>query len=139
MEELKAKLDGRSIRSEGGCLEWQGCRNKNGYGKIIVKGVYWYTHRLAYTLHRGDIPADLEILHSCDNPSCIDPEHLNLGTHSENMKEKTERGGSAQKLTIEDVMLIRQSKEALDDLASRFSVTPSTISKIRLRRTWRHI
>lgn len=76
------------------CLEWTGGKAGPGYGYIhIGNGIQRYVHRISYQLAYGDIPDGLVIRHKCDNPLCVNPEHLETGTHKENMRDSVERGG----------------------------------------------
>ena len=77
---------------ETGCWIWSGAKYKNGYGWIKAFGKPVSAHRLSYELHSGPIPDGMEILHSCDNKSCVNPDHLRVGTHAENMREAADRG-----------------------------------------------
>jgi|SRR6185312_13275164 len=75
------------------CWEWTGALNSDGYG------AFWHgrnvnSHVLAYEIFKGTIPRDMHVLHGCDNRRCCNPEHLRLGTHAENMKDKVVRGRS---------------------------------------------
>lgn len=79
------------INKETGCWEWQGHTYKNGYGVIKSFGQDVSAHRLSYELSKGKIPDGLCILHSCDNRKCINPSHLSVGTHQENMAQAKER------------------------------------------------
>jgi hypothetical protein len=78
-----------------GCWEWNGQRNQRGYGQIeaMIKGrrYAWLAHRVVWVMKRGEIPADRVIMHSCDNPSCCNIKHLQLGTHQQNMAEAVQR------------------------------------------------
>jgi hypothetical protein len=87
---------GFDINPETGCWEWNRCRDRNGYGKFKYKE-HQLAHRVSYLFHKGD-PAGLEVCHHCDNPCCINPEHLFLGTHDDNMKDaaKKQRCGIPQ-------------------------------------------
>lgn len=81
--------------TETGCWEWSGRRNKQGYGALKHEGRYEGAHRWAYRAWRGDIPDGLLIRHHCDNPPCINPEHIDLGTVQDNAQDALERGGYA--------------------------------------------
>lgn len=70
-----------------GCWEWQKGRNRQGYGKIKALGKDWQAHRLAWTVHRGAIPPAFGVLHHCDNPGCVNPDHLFLGTAQDNVDD----------------------------------------------------
>lgn len=76
-----------------GCWEWNGLRGSSGYGHIKAFGKFVGCHRLSYELHNGAIPHGSEILHSCHNRLCVNPDHLRIGTHQDNMREMKERGG----------------------------------------------
>jgi len=70
-----------------GCWEWRGQVGSSGYGQIKVFGKLVLCHRLSYELHHGAIPTGQEIMHSCDNRICINPDHLSSGVHRENMAD----------------------------------------------------
>ena len=80
----------RVIRRDG-CWGWRGSLQTQGYGQIQVNRILWLAHRLSWTLFRGPIPEGLNVLHSCDNPECSNPDHLFLGTHQDNMKDKMDK------------------------------------------------
>jgi hypothetical protein len=75
-----------------GCWDWLGPVDDNEYGKLTFNRPKIYAHRISYQLYKGDIPTGLEILHRCDRPICIQPSHLRVGTHKENMLEVRLRG-----------------------------------------------
>lgn len=80
----------KKIKKEESCWIWTAAKLPRGYGFIGKGGRgngYIYAHRLSYILHKGDIPKGMFILHSCDNPSCVNPDHLFLGTQMDNMKD----------------------------------------------------
>ena len=92
-EHLARRLaNGIASAPDDQCWEWARVRNQHGYGQLRVAGRMVYAHRLAYELGVGPIPDGMHVLHQCDNPRCINPAHLSLGTHSQNMKECSERG-----------------------------------------------
>lgn len=75
-----------------GCWNWLGHTYPNGYGVIKVFRKMISVHRYSYELHKGEIPEGMQILHQCDNKLCVNPDHMRVGTHSENMAEAAERG-----------------------------------------------
>ena len=85
------KLWERVRKCESGCWEWSGCK-RNGYGSLTYEGKTWVAHRLAYTLTYGPIPNRLLVCHKCDNPGCVRPEHLFLGTQLDNMTDMVAKG-----------------------------------------------
>lgn len=142
-EQFMAKL----VRNEAtGCLEWQGLKNRGGYGKTTIRGKDWNVHRYVWTLVNGPIPDGLLVCHKCDNPQCAEPEHLFLGTTKDNSEDMVRKGRSLKgernnksKLTPDDVRAIRASNERQVDLAARYGVAQNMISKIKLRRFWQHV
>jgi hypothetical protein len=99
-------------------------------------------HRISWMLHRGDIPNGLHVLHRCDNPICVNPEHLFLGTHRDNMADMIAKGRNCSKLTAEKVLEIRRRYDAGErpkDMAVEYGVTPTLIVYVGKRQTWRHI
>lgn len=129
------------------CWEWKGNAHPAGYGKFWEGDRTVYAHRFSYALAHGltsDSP--LDIRHSCDNPSCVNPAHLSLGTAQDNADDKVSRGRSLKgvkhnltHLTEEDVKYIRTSEERGIDLAKKFNVTKAAISSIRTGRNWKHL
>jgi len=77
-----------------GCWEWIGYKDKEGYGQVSLKRLEQYAlkaHRVSYMQHKGKIADDLLICHKCDNPSCVNPDHLFLGTHQDNVDDKVKK------------------------------------------------
>jgi hypothetical protein len=81
----------RAVPTETGCWLWAGYRDSDGYGILTLAGNHWRAHRAAWTLTHGPIPAGKLILHSCDTPACIRPEHLRPGTAADNTQDRITR------------------------------------------------
>lgn len=75
-----------------GCWIWIPPMSKRGYGQLKADGKVWRVHRLSYELYVGAIPNGLVVRHRCDTPSCVNPDHLILGTQADNMRDMAERG-----------------------------------------------
>src|SRR6476659_5239940 len=90
-----------------GCWLWTGCLNSWGYGKIYNKYQSLLAHRASYTLYKGSIDDNKILLHDCDTPSCINPDHLRVGTNKENSKDMMIRNRRKFKLTKDDIKIIR--------------------------------
>jgi hypothetical protein len=75
-----------------GCWEWQAVLSKEGYARISFDARSDYGHRVAYIVFKGKIPDGLCVCHTCDNPKCINPDHLWLGTHQQNMEDRDRKG-----------------------------------------------
>jgi hypothetical protein len=87
---LADRFEERVNKIDGGCWEWTGCTNAGGYGLIGQGGrggKPLLAHRVSWELNHGPIPEGLQALHACDNPCCVKPEHLYLGTHEDNMRD----------------------------------------------------
>jgi hypothetical protein len=80
----------------GDCELWSGYVGRHGYGTLSYKGKRWRAHRLSYYLHYGVDPADMHVMHSCDNKICINPQHLSLGSALDNMRDKVAKNRQAR-------------------------------------------
>ena len=135
-----------------GCWLWLDTPNTHGYGRMKVAGRFRLAHRISYEIHKGDIPQDLCVRHNCDNRLCVNPEHLLVGTNSDNVADRVRRGRNHSfngrragagnpnaKLTIEDVVAIRElrfSGLTLRSIGNRYGVAQRTIRDIFLGRSW---
>lgn len=100
IEIAKSKLAERTALGPNGCVEWTGCRNGDGYGNTSIKGRVFRMHRLSWIINHGEIPKGMCVMHLCDNPPCVNPSHLRLGTHRENMQDRDrKRRGHMSRLT----------------------------------------
>lgn len=139
------------VNEQTGCHEWIGAASSFGHGNINVDGKYWKVHRYAWTLARGAIPDGMCVCHHCDNPPCINPEHLFLGTRKDNSDDMYRKGrgrksvGSGHwysKFSDEDVRRIREAYlfgARQVDLAAAYGVHQTAISTVVRRQNWRHV
>lgn len=81
-----------SVNRTAGCWEWTGPAFRGGYGRVYFRGRTLYAHRVSWELANGRIPDGLWVLHHCDNPPCVRPDHLFLGTHADNMADMVAKG-----------------------------------------------
>lgn len=137
-------------KSVGECRVWVGSRKRTGYGVVIIGGKPHYTHRLSYELHHGPIPEGKLVMHLCDNPPCINADHLRLGTDADNVADMDRKGrrrtvsrtGTTHyrtRFSDADVLAIRASKETHAALARYYGVSDGTIAAIRKRVNWKHL
>lgn len=157
----------RKVNKLSGCWVWTGTKNENGYGYFGVSGKMIRAHRISWMMHNGVIPNKLHVLHKCDTPSCVNPSHLFLGTHKENMMdrdlkgrnkihcgdsngarihpEKLARGSKnkSSKLSEEKILKIRLIYSlggiSQKELAAQFNMNQTTIGDIIRRETWKHV
>ena len=132
-----------------GCIEATGYADKDGYRFKRVDGKLERAHRYAYEQHNGSIPAGVVVMHTCDNPACINPEHLVAGTHQDNMTDKVSKSrqkrgenDSRGKLTETQVKQIRcHSLNGLTALllAKMFGVGDMTIHRVITNKLWSHV
>lgn len=134
--------------NENGCiLITSHYRRKDGHVMVRINGKTVYLHRYVYEQENGVISEDLVIRHKCDNPHCINLEHLELGTHKDNVEDRVERNRSAKgsvngrsKLTEENILFIRASEGVTQvELAKMFDVSEKAIRNILSYKTWKHV
>lgn len=135
-----------------GCWLWTGCRIQDGYGRGSIKSRLFLAHRMAYHIQFGPIPEHLKCLHRCDNPPCVNPEHLWIGTDQDNSIDrelkgrhgniKGERHGRA-KMSETDVLAARESYDygqaSIAKLARRYKTSESAMFSIVKRLNWTHL
>lgn len=125
------------------CQTWTGAKNKAGYGVTWHNNHWAYAHRVVV----GALPKEI-VRHICDNPSCVNPDHLIKGTNKENSEDMVTKGRQAKgihspraKLSEEDVLLIRdlQNHMSSRQVAGRFGITKTNVLDIWNRRIWKHL
>ena len=135
----------RTIETEDGCLIWQGAVNSDGYARVAWKGSgNGKLHRIVYELTTGEDIEGKVIRHKCDNPLCINPEHLTIGSHTDNMRDRDERERHGKaKLTHEEVREIRRLDESGQyrrvQIARMFNIDPRTVSSLCNYHHWKHV
>ena len=137
------------VNKTDSCWVWLGRPMKQGYGRLRVAGYTIKAHRFSYELANGPIPDGLLVCHSCDNRSCVRPDHLFVGTNDDNMADMARKGRSAQgerntkaRLEAGDVRSIRlrvKAGEKQARLAIEYGVARGTINHIVAGRTWGHV
>ena len=148
-----------SVDRSGDCWTWTRGNNGRGYGKVYVRwdrvarrSIYAYAHRLAYELVNGPIPDGLFVCHRCDNPPCVNPAHLFLGTNAENNADAGAKGHMARdtsgdrnpssRLTSQDVVAIREMHRAgatCTALGRVFGVSRQAVSLAARGETWKGV
>lgn len=145
------------VKDVSGCWNWIGSTiGKSGHGQFRIGDRSVVASRAAWMIFRGEIPGDdsaygtMFVCHSCDNPKCVNPDHLFLGSHQDNVLDKMNKGrhrygislgekhGNA-KLDEAKVIYIRESGKTQQELASEFGVAQASIWAILARKTWKHV
>jgi hypothetical protein len=125
------------------CWNWIGAKKDNGYGVIGLGKKLIRAPRLSYTIAYGEIPEGKFICHRCDNPSCVNPKHLFLGTNQDNMNDMCDKGRQLRKLTIEEVKKIKQiliyGNKTQVEIGIMFNVDNTTINKIAKGINWKRV
>lgn len=128
----------KRVKKEDGCWIWTGAKSSAGYGQLRHKNKLYYAHRISYKLHYGKDPGEFHVLHKCDNPACVNPEHLSLGSHLDNMhdcikKRRRHDGAKAcltEKMVIDIKDLYEKKKITQKAIAEKYGVDQSHICKI---------
>lgn len=133
-----------------GCWVWLGSKTKHGYGQFGGRKLGGRTHRLSWGIFNGPIPPGLSVLHRCDVRNCVNPDHLFLGTQSDNMKDAAAKGrlrfgvnAHSARLSEADVIAARAAKSSLNitvkELARIFKVGATTMHAVINRTSWKHL
>lgn len=138
-----SKIDKKASKS---CWTWLASKNNDGYGRFGIGKKVYQSHRLSYYLHYGDFDQTMLVLHKCDMPACVNPNHLFLGTNKENTADRVKKGRSCAgsrharaKIKEDDVAAIKNllaSGLTLRHVASIYNVAASTVSNIKTGKSW---
>lgn len=138
------------VQKSDGCWHWTGCLKDTGYGVLSLGAREISAHRFSYTIHKGEIPAGFNVCHTCDNRGCVNPDHLFLGTHADNVQDMVQKGRQRcnprrgeehkrHKLTGAEVLEIFESSGPADVVAQQYGVSATLVWNIRKKRTWKHL
>ena len=145
MERFEAKY---IPEPKSGSWLWVGSTNSTNYGNFRLNGKTELAHRVSYQLNYGAISKDICVLHKCDNPPCVNPDHLFLGSRRDNSDDMIAKNRAVHpvaegikntKLMRSQVIEIRTSIEADRKLAPKYGISRSLIGAIRRREIWKHI
>ena len=141
----------KNVQKTETCWLWIGPKSDSGYGILSIDGRSERAHRFAYETFNGRIPHGEFVCHSCDNPACVNPSHLWVGSHSENMRDMVAKNRHRKtpnlygelhplsKLTADDARKIREDSRAAKYVANDYGVSPTLIRRVRRREMWKHI
>lgn len=139
----------KKVDKSGECWLWTGCFNNQGYGEFMVWPKKHYAHRFSWIMHFGEIPKDLQVLHRCDTPKCVRPDHLFVGTQKLNVADMLSKGrakGAARGdlnpnriISEKDVLFIRSSSLPNKQVGEMFGISGNYVWQIRTRKKWKYI
>jgi len=123
------------------CWVWLGVKDFHGYGKFSLKCKKIGSHRVSYELStKQKIPSGKVLMHTCDNPACVNPNHLVIGSYSENAIDMVRKNRSRIcALNESQVLQIKNSNLSVKELSKEYSVSTSCIRDIKKKRTWKHL
>ena len=120
------------VDKTGYCWKWIAAKHRQGYGHFKDEGKVLFAHRVSWEFTNGPIPKGIEVMHSCDNTSCVNPAHLSLGTHKDNMVDMARKGRKKSKLRhlISDIFAMTRHGLRQQQIADYFEVSQSAISMV---------
>ena len=139
-----------SPNEHGQCWEWQGALRDKGYGKLYIRRKAYSAHRVAWVIaNNAEIPEGMCVCHSCDNPACVNPDHLWIGTDADNLNDKVSKGRQARGIRVsgaklndsdvETIFVLREAGWLHRQIAARFGVGTKHVADILARRNWAHV
>lgn len=118
------------------CWLWTASAQESGYGSFYFDGQLDRAHRVSWKLAHGSIPDGAMVLHHCDNPRCVNPSHLFLGTNTDNMRDMIRKGRHAKKLTPMQAIAIRADERKHKEIAREYGVSRPLVSAIKRGDAW---
>lgn len=147
-ESIERRFRAFYLQAENGCWIWTGGFDRGRYGQFYISQFKVAAHRVSYALRHGPIAEGLIVCHKCDDPTCVNPDHLFLGTDLDNNADRSAKRRTHQpfgsvesyrKLSEEQVRTILTDGRSARALAREFGVSSNTVSKIRRGETWKHV
>jgi hypothetical protein len=133
---------------DGGCWLWTASKNRGGYGQFMAYGRPHLAHRISWRIHHGLLPDELHVLHKCDTPACVNPNHLFLGSDADNVQDMLMKGRANRrprvfaenhgmaKISNQIALAIFNSSGSQRSIAKSFNVSQSTVNSIKTGRQW---
>jgi len=130
----------------GSCWEWLGSKHPaDGRGQFVLEGRRYYAPRIAYEIFNGPPPSNMLVCHTCDNPACVNPRHLFLGTSHDNAEDCAKKGRKGGKMTPDVVRAIRNEcipndrDKGFSALGRKYGVNPAAVWNAFYRKRWKHV
>ena len=136
------------VKASGDCLEFTGALDRKGYGRQSFRGKAWLSHRVSYEVATGPIPDGMFVCHKCDNPACVNPDHLFAGSHRDNTDDMLRKGRSQRrrgeshsrvKLTGEQVVAIKLDPRTHREIAGDYGISLGYVHSLKVGRAWSEI
>lgn len=157
MQTIQQRFESKFVKTPG-CWEWRAGKFSNGYGQFWAYGTQVGAHCMAYELYVGPIPDGMMVCHTCDQKACVNPNHLFIGTGTDNMQDMIRKGrqgqrgwwlrvrenkqgarNAAAKLTNGQVLKIREDRRTQQVIAADYGIKQAQVSRIKLRQSWSHV
>lgn len=145
--DIKTRFE-QKFRVTPGCWVWTAYKNSDGYGQFRIGKSMEKAHRVSFSIYREHVDKGMEVLHSCDNPACVNPDHLSIGTHLLNMRDMVAKGRQATlkgnkngraKLTESEVIDIRDDSRSQRKIAKIYEISQAHVHRIKSLKLWSHI
>ena len=153
--EASYRLLSRTVLTSNGCWMWTAAKAGRGYGVLRFRGRQWYAHRVSWVVYRGEIPQNICVLHRCDTPGCINPEHLFLGSYQDNSRDASCKGrlpgnrthGSQKPIakldetSVRRIRLLYYGGASIRAIQRQYhpALTWEGIKAAAIGKTWRHV